>query len=181
MVVEVEYLNGKYNGKGKFYNFDYQLIFEGEFLNGYKRKGKQYINGILEYEGEYLCGKKYNGKGYDENGNIIYEIKNGNGFVKEYDLSLLKPSLKYEGEYRNGMKNGKGKEYEKDKLRYEGEFLNGQRHGKGEEFSKDGQLEFEGEYKKGERWDGYGKEYDSFRNTLIYEGEYINGIKKSSK
>ena len=29
--------------------------------------------------------KKWNGKGYDENGNVIYELINGNGKVKEYN------------------------------------------------------------------------------------------------
>ena len=51
----------------------------------YKLKGEPYLNGKLEYEGEYLYNKKWNGKGYDENGNIIYELFNGNGKVKEYD------------------------------------------------------------------------------------------------
>ena len=27
--------------------------------------------------------KKWNGKGYDENGNIIYELNNRNGKIKE--------------------------------------------------------------------------------------------------
>ena len=56
--------------------------FEGEFLYDFQIKGKFYINGKLEYEGEYLFDKKWNGKGYDEYGNIIYELKNGNGKVK---------------------------------------------------------------------------------------------------
>ena len=50
-----------------------------------KLRGKYYINGQLEYEGEYLYERKWNGKGYDENGNIIYELINGNGKVKEYE------------------------------------------------------------------------------------------------
>ena len=36
----------------------------------------------------------------------------------------------FEGEYLNGMKNGKGKEYE-GKLIFEGEYLNGMRNGQG--------------------------------------------------
>ena len=39
----------------------------------------------MEFEGEFLFNKKWNGKGYDENGNIIYELINGNCKVKEYD------------------------------------------------------------------------------------------------
>ena len=77
----------------------------------------------MEYEGEYLYNKKWNGKGYDENGNIIYELINGNGKGKEYDWNN---KLVFEGEYLNAKKNGKGKEYNwKGKLIFEGEYLNG--------------------------------------------------------
>ena len=64
-------------------------------------RGKFYINEKLEYEGEFLFDKKYNGKGYDENGNIIYELINGTGKVKEYDIY---GKLIYEGNYLNGIK-----------------------------------------------------------------------------
>jgi len=56
--------------------------------------------------------------------------KNGKG--KEY--FSIRGELKFEGEYLNGRKNGKGKEYDyNDKLYYEGEYINGKRHGKGKE------------------------------------------------
>ena len=54
----------------------------------------------------------------------------------------------FEGEYLNGSRNGKGKEYWKGKLRFEGEYLNGLRNGKGKEYNKDGELVFEGGYLK---------------------------------
>ena len=79
----------------------------------------------MENEGEFLCNKKWNGKGYDEYGNIIYELINDNGKVKEYS-SL--GGLMFEGEYLNGKRNGRGKEYNFDGyLKYEGEYLNGKR------------------------------------------------------
>ena len=37
------------------------------------------------------------------------------------------------------------------KLKFEGEFLNGKRHRKGKEYYDDGKLEFEGKYSNGER------------------------------
>ena len=55
----------------------------------------------LEFEGNYLYGKKWNGKSYDKDRNIIYELINGNGKVKEYDN---KNQLIYEGEYLNGKR-----------------------------------------------------------------------------
>ena len=45
----------------------------------------------------------------------------------------------------------KGKEYYYDKLIYEGEYLNGERNGKGKEYDYDDALEFEGEYLNNKR------------------------------
>ena len=44
--------------------------------------------------------------------------------------------LMFEGEYLNGERNGKGKEYYEDELEYEGEFLNGRRQGRGKEYDE---------------------------------------------
>ena len=104
-------------------------------------KGKEYYKGKLEFEGRYIYNNKYNGKGYDENGNIIYELINGNGRVKEYENNVLT----FEGEYLNGTKNGKGKEYDEDNgnLIFEGKYLNDMRNGKGKEYGTNGKLFFE--------------------------------------
>ena len=103
--------NKKWNGKIKERNSFYDKIeFEGEYLNGKKNgNGKEYyLNGNIKFEGEYLNGKKWNGKGYDPlTKELIYELKNGAGFVKEFNFEGL---LNYEGEYINGDK-GKGKIY----------------------------------------------------------------------
>ena len=112
------------------------------------QKGKLYINEKLEYDGEFLYDKKWNGKGYDGKGNIIYEIKNGNGKIIEYD--------------------------EFGDILFEGEYLNGKRNGKGKEYGSYGKLKFDGEYLNGLKKEG--KEYDMSGN-LIYEGEYLNGQK----
>ena len=104
-------------------------VFEGEYLYGYKIKGKNYLNEKLVYEGKFVFNKIWNGKGYDENDNVIYELINGNGKVKEFDDN---GKLFFEGEYLNGKRNGKGKEYDKyGRSIYEGEYLNGKRNGKG--------------------------------------------------
>ena len=86
-------LSGKYkivgkNGKVKEYTLNTdKLIFEGEYLNGKRNgEGKEYYDdGKLKYEGEYLNGKRWNGKGYNKNGIMDFEIKDGNGKVKEYN------------------------------------------------------------------------------------------------
>ena len=98
----------------------------------------------MEYEGEYLYNEKWNGKGFDEYGNIIYELKNGNGKIKEYDY---KGKLEFEGEYLNGLRNGKGKEYyENGNLKFEGEYLNNKKNGKGKKYDDNGKLKYEVEF-----------------------------------
>jgi len=65
--------------------------------------------------------------------------------------------LRFEGEYLNGKRNGKGKEYNYDgKLIFEGEYLKGERNGKGKEYYNNEELEFEGEYLQGKKWNGIG-------------------------
>ena len=42
------------------------------------------------------------------------------------------------------------------KLEFEGEYLNGERNGKGKEYDSNGILKFEGEYLNGKEWNGNG-------------------------
>ena len=98
LIFEGDFLNGKRNGKGKEYDTEGKIEFEGEYLNG-KRNGKgkeYYFSGKLKFEGEYYYGMKWNGFGYDINNNIIYELKKGKGFIKEYGKYSI---LKFEGEF----------------------------------------------------------------------------------
>ena len=72
------------------------------------------------------------------------------------------------------------KEYNNDgNLQFEGEYLNGKRNGKGKEYYH-GKLIFEGEYLNGKKWNGKGKIYDFF-DILRFECEYLNGEKKLQK
>ena len=83
---------------------------------------------------------------------MIYELINGNGKMKEF----------YDRDHK--------------KLYFEGEYLNGKRNGKGKEYNYDGKLVFEGEYLNGKKWNGKGKEFD-YGGKLVFEGEYLNGKK----
>ena len=146
----------------------------------------------MEFEGEFLNGKRWYGRVYDRNTDNIKDIKNGTGNLKEFDIF---GNLIFEGEYVNGKKNGKGKEFYENntpELKFEGEYLNDKRNGKGKEYYINGKLIFAGEYLNSKRWKGkiYGKynnnyselkggkgfikEYDEF-NFIIYECKYING------
>ena len=119
-------MNGKRNGKGKEYDYyNNTLEFEGEYLNNERWNGfgkireGWYDRRLKEYE--YKNGKIWNMKEYDKNNNILNELIDGKGFIKEYELG----KLKYEGEYLNGKRNGKWKEYDNGKLKNEREYLNG--------------------------------------------------------
>ena len=80
-----------------------------------------------------MNGIKWIGNGYENENNIIYLLKNGNGLIKKYYYDC--GELRFEGEYLNGTRNGKGKEsYKIGKLEFEGEYLNGKRNGKGKEY-----------------------------------------------
>ena len=172
---EGEFLNGKKHGKGKEINKENKLIFEGEYYNDYRFRGKQYIKGILYFDGQFLFDNQWDGKGYDEKGNVIYELKNGTGKIKIYSDE---GDLYFEGEYLNGKKNGIGKEFSaiNGKLEYEGEYLNGKKHGKGKEYEEyeDDLLIFEGEYQYGSKFNGKEKKY--MYGLLVSESEYVNGV-----
>ena len=193
LIYEGGYLKGKRHGKGKEYNSNNCLIYEGNYSDGEKDGlGIEYFsNGKIKFKGDYFKGKKWNGKLYNNFNDEIYTINYGKGYVKEF---IEEKNIIFEGEYLNGEKYGKGKEYDiNNKLMFEGEYLNGEKHGKGEEYSYDGNLNFEGEYKKGKKWDGYFTnkqdiynikngngyiiEYNDYVKNLIFEVEYANGEK----
>ena len=60
--------------KGKEYNSENKLIFIGEYLNGERKKGKEYFYHEVKFEGEYVNGKREGfGKEYWGNGKLYYE------------------------------------------------------------------------------------------------------------
>ena len=183
---EGEFLNNKLNGKVKKYYDNGQIKFEGEYLYGHKRKGIKYFkNGKIKFEGEYLFDREWDGIRYDKEGNILYKLSQGKGKIEEYtNLPSLGKILTFKGEYINGKRNGKGKEYnykynysscEYDIINiFEGNYINGKRNGKGKEYENKTLL-FEGEYLEGIKH-GKGKEY--YNNGKIkFEGNYLSGEK----
>ena len=51
---------------------------------------KYFEDGKIKFEGEYLNNSKWNGKGYNTNGDLIYEIKNGKKMRKKM-IMMKKP------------------------------------------------------------------------------------------
>ena len=116
------------------------------------------------------------GKEYYNNDDLLFEgeYRDGkrNGNEKEY---YKKRICEFAFEYLNKKDNEEEKEsYNKGKIKFEGEYLNGKQwNGKGKEY-KNGYLVFEGEYLNGKRWNGKGIEYN-YIGDLICEGEFLNG------
>ena len=102
-------------------------------------KRKNFIKKVRNYLQENIKGNK------------DFEIINGKGNIKEYNINN---ELIFEGEYINGEKH-KGKEYNnKGKIIFEGEYLNNKRK-KGKEYkiiNDINKLNFEGEYLNDEKW-----------------------------
>ena len=59
----------------------------------------------------------------------------------------------YEGEFKSGLKCGKGKYYVNGKLIFDGEYVLGAKHGKCKEYDNNGKLIFKGEYHLGTKID----------------------------
>ena len=192
LIFEGEFSNAKKNGKGREYDNNERLKFEGEYINGERKgNGKEYYEDEkLKFEGEYLYGKR-NGKGkeYYKTGEVKFEGEYKNGIIYEGKMYVNKPKKVYE------LKKGKGKikEYNdySELIIFEGEYLNGVKHGKGKEYYDNGRIKFEGEYMNGKRWNGIG--YNTRNNKIFelfngfglvkeyydngrikFEGEYIN-------
>ena len=122
-------------------------------------------------EGEYLKGKQWNIKSYDENGNLLYELKNGKG--KEYNIN---GQLQCEIEYSYGKLCGKIIYYENNKIIkiIDIESIIDDKINRNIKiFNKDGTLKYEGEYSFDKKWNGKG--YDRNGNITY---ELINGMEK---
>ena len=102
---------------------------------------------------------------------IIYKSKNKG---KEYDAYNNK--LIFRGEYLNGERNGKGREYnEEGKVIFEGEYLKGKRNGIGKEYNKEGNLIFLEVISKKKR---YIKDAENSREiNLLFKGQYLKWVK----
>ena len=125
------------------------MVFQNLRENNSRRKGKRYTNSIEKsiFEGEFFFDKRWTGKGYDDEGNIIYELKDGTGNIKEFHKN---GQIKFDGVCIKGILSGYGKEYDEN-----------------------GNLIFEGEYKYGEKRSGTLKQYSN--KELIFEAEVKEG------
>ena len=128
--------------------------------------------GSLKYEGGYMF-KNYHGYGKlllskDESyeGEFIDGVYDGKG-----TYFWKKENIKFVGNWRNNIRHGKGKIYEKKSLIFSGIWKNNLRNGIGQKY-KNGSMVYDGVWKDDEKH-GFGKEYDDVGN-IIREGIWEN-------
>ena len=148
-----QFKKGKRHGKGKSYDKDGNLFYEGDFINELPNgKGIMYFDGN-KYEGDLVDGK-FEGNGkfyyYEEDREYIGQFKNGNmnGKGNLYDKN---GKVIYEGDFVDGKFEGNGKLFNDDGSYYIGQFRNDLKHGKGIEYDKDGNELGDVIYKEGEK------------------------------
>ena len=92
---------------------------------------------------------------------------------KKKDVIFTSPrGGKYEGEYKDGKRNGQGTFTYPDGTRYVGEYKDGMRSGLGTQTYPDG-GKYEGSWKNGVRWNG--TSYDKNGNIIEKWG---NGVEQ---
>lgn len=103
---------------------------------------------------------------------LLIGISNAEQIKDGFGKTQLPDSSVYEGEFKNGLFNGKGILTWSNAACYKGEFKNGLMDGKGNYVGSDG-SKYEGDYKDG-ILDGKG--ILVFANGDRYEGEFKNGL-----
>lgn len=147
-VYEGEYIDGRKEGKGKFWYVD-GTVYEGQWRNNEKHgKGKETYSDGACYEGEFEGGSRHgvgtltyaNADVYE--GSWVDDIKHGYGTFR------WSAGTVYEGDFADGVMHGNGTYHFHDGCTYVGEYADGKRNGRGLYRFLDGSY-FEGEYKDG--------------------------------
>lgn len=123
-----QYLNGKRQGFGTEIS-----IYGDKYIGQWDRDMKEGHGRFILFNGDFYEGMVKNGEYH------------GQGQFIDYENKVIS-----EGEFRDGLLNGKGKEEYPDGNKYEGDFKNGEKHGKG---------------------------VFTFKDGSVYSGEFLDGIK----
>lgn len=136
---------------------------------------EQIINPSIEQSSQVTSGKLYhqhsNTLKYE--GQMLNGIPHGQG--KYYSVINGQPSLSYEGEYKDGERDGFGKGYDNGRLYYIGMWKNHKKHGFGADFHSNGTLLHIGEFKNGFA-NGMGIRYlwGEFKKQCIFLGRHYD-------
>jgi hypothetical protein len=106
--------------------------------------------------------------------------QNGQGMYTQAPQQMATSSyIKYQGEIKNGMKNGYGVAIYPDGSHYQGQWVNNLPSGKGKLTNKVTDPKMPAEYYDGDWLDGQmnGKGLQSWKDNSNYNGEYFKGQK----
>lgn len=181
------------NGYGVIYCNGHP-VYIGEFKegvkNGYGIEIDQDSAGygyFITYEGEYADGLR-EGEGVE----LYLESEDEEDVLDDYyyavttcertilgyldfmcNVPLFNNHIFYEGSFKDGTYDGKGKQYLGEYLIYEGKFKNGEYDGKGTLYYTSGQVHYKGEFKNGE-YDGKGTLYNE-DGSVKHKGKFKKG------
>ena len=162
--------NNLLNGENGYYYYNDGSVFNGEFVNGVPNgSGRISFKDGSVFEGSFVNGEKVYGKfmwndGKYYQGDIKKDLFDGFGV---YDWG---GNRRYEGEWKEGKMQGKGKIWYVDGTYYEGMFYDNQRNGFGKYVWNDKKW-YEGEWKDGKQ-NGNGVYY---KNGGVLKGKWDNG------
>ncbi|MCW3104470.1 MAG: TonB family protein [Bacteroidetes bacterium] len=146
-------LQGQMNSHSGKLNGIYRLYYENGVVareSGYRNDTSasaitvRYMNGTVRYTAEYKDGLIYNITALNDSLDHKLDpgtMKDGSGLLKRYDR---KGSLYSEVEYKDGLKNGSAKLYNKGKCIYWYSFENGKQSGLQRQYNRNGDLTLEG-------------------------------------
>lgn len=155
------------HGKGKMYYFEGGLYYVGDVKSGWRDgKGNSYsADGRLEYSGYWKNDSPYV-PGFASGRHVIYFA---DGKTKYY-----------EGEWKNGVREGRGSTYYYDGGKeHDGSYLDGRRDGEGTYYNRDGSVCYQGMFKSGVPY-GYGTVTDKKGSKSLeeqYKVDYLDFMK----
>ena len=157
------------HGNGNYFNREDKLVYSGFFTNAKytDSNGETWTLKEIDEAPKPIIeeNSQYKFVGYKKNNGGIIGFFHGKGSIEYFESGC-----KYDGEFKDGEKSGKGIYTWPDGQRYEGDFLNDYIHGKGTYTWPSGQH-YIGDLIKGKR---QGKGILTLPSGQRYEGDFLN-------